>query len=46
MTSYLPIEWAFTVAVVMVNAISLFFDIVDAWCWAQGDRVTLHPKHN
>jgi len=41
-----PTQWAFTVAVVMVNAISLFFDIVDAWCWAQGDRVTLHPKHN
>jgi len=41
-----PSQWAFTVAVVMVNAVSLFFDIVDAWCWAQGDRVTLHPKHN
>ena len=36
-------QWAFTVAIVMTNAVSLFFDIVDAWCWAQGDRVTLHP---
>ena len=36
-------QWSFTVAVVMTNAVSLFFDIVDAWCWAQGDRVTLHP---
>jgi hypothetical protein len=30
----------------MVNAVSLFFDIVDAWCWAQGDRVTLPPDHS
>lgn len=39
-------QWAFTVAVLMVNAVSLFFDIVDAWCWAHGDRVTLHPDHS
>ncbi len=38
-----PALWGFTLAVFMVNAISLFFDVVDAWCWAQGDRLTLHP---
>ncbi|MCG8391575.1 MAG: hypothetical protein MI745_00675 [Pseudomonadales bacterium] len=41
-----PLQWAFTLTVIMINAINLFFDIVDAWCWAQGDRVTLHPEHN
>ena len=41
-----PALWGFTLAVFMVNAISLFFDVVDAWCWAQGDRLTLHPDHS
>ncbi|EKF75916.1 hypothetical protein A11A3_00440 [Alcanivorax hongdengensis A-11-3] len=38
--------WALTVTVVMVNAISLFFDLIDAWRWWHGERMTLHPKHH
>lgn len=38
-----PWQWGFTVAVIMVNAVSLFFDLVDAWCWAQTQRPHWHP---
>ncbi|MBL4714658.1 MAG: hypothetical protein JKY64_09100 [Alcanivorax sp.] len=37
-------EWLLAVAVLVVNTISLLFDLVDSWGWLQGDRAT--PGHD
>ncbi len=33
-------EWLLAVAVLVVNTVSILFDLVDSWGWLRGDRAT------
>jgi len=33
-------EWSLAVAALVVNTISILFDLVDSWSWLRGDRAT------
>ncbi len=35
-----PVEYAYGVSVLVVNGISLIFDVIDSWRWLAGERAT------